>query len=51
MAVTAFDVFRLDSVGGGERAKAEVIETTFFADEALVEGHATYFLKSIVRVV
>ena len=35
----------------GERVKAEVIETTFFADEALVEGHASYFLKSIVRVV
>lgn len=34
----------------GERVKAEVVETTFFAEEAIVEGHATYFLKSIVRV-
>lgn len=35
----------------GERVTAEVIETTFFAEEAVVEGHATYFLKSIARVV
>ena len=34
----------------GEHTKAEVVETTFFAEEAIVEGHATYFLKSIVRV-
>lgn len=34
----------------GERVTAEVIETTFFAEEAVVEGHATYFLKSIARV-
>ena len=34
----------------GEHVKAEVVETTFFAEEAIVEGHATYFLKSIVRV-
>jgi hypothetical protein len=33
-----------------ERVTAEVIETTFFAEEAVVEGHATYFLKSIARV-
>lgn len=33
-----------------ERVKVEVVETTFFAEEALVEGHATYFLKSIIRV-
>jgi hypothetical protein len=32
----------------GESVAAEVIETTFFAEEALVEGHATYFLKSIM---
>lgn len=34
----------------GEHVKAEVVETTFFAEEAIVEGHASYFLKSIVRV-
>jgi hypothetical protein len=34
----------------GERVTAEVIETTFFAEEAVVDGHATYFLKSIARV-
>lgn len=34
----------------GEHVKVEVVETTFFAEEAIVEGHATYFLKSIVRV-
>lgn len=34
----------------GEQVKAEVVETTFFAEEAIVEGQATYFLKSIVRV-
>ena len=34
----------------GERVKAQVVETTFFVEEAVVEGHATYFLKSIARV-
>jgi hypothetical protein len=34
----------------GERVKAEVVETTFSAEENIIEGHATYFLKSIVRV-
>jgi len=34
----------------GELVKAEVVETTFFAEEAIVEGHASYFLKSIARV-
>jgi hypothetical protein len=33
----------------GERVRAEVVETTFFAEEALIEGHATYFLKSIAK--
>ena len=31
----------------GASVIAEVVETTFFAEEAVVEGHATYFLKSI----
>jgi hypothetical protein len=35
----------------GERVRADVVETIFFAEEAVVEGHATYFLKNIVRVV
>ncbi|HVY72016.1 MAG TPA: hypothetical protein VHH73_18935 [Verrucomicrobiae bacterium] len=34
----------------GERVKAEIIETTFSVAEASVEGHATYFLKSVVLV-
>lgn len=34
----------------GEHVKAEVIETIFSAEDAIVEGHATYFLKSIVPV-
>jgi hypothetical protein len=34
----------------GENVKADVVETTFFAEEAIVEGHAAYFLKSLIRV-
>ena len=34
----------------GQSVVAEVVETTFFAEEALVEGHATYFLRSISRI-
>lgn len=33
----------------GESVVAEVVETTFFAEEAFIEGHATHFLKSIAR--
>lgn len=33
----------------GERVIAEIVETTFLAEEAVVEGHATYFLKNIMR--
>ena len=33
----------------GESVVAEVVETTFFTEEARIEGQATYFLKSVVR--
>jgi hypothetical protein len=33
----------------GERVRAEILETSFFAGEVVVEGHATYFLKGIEK--
>ena len=33
----------------GESVVAEVVETTFFTEEARIEGQATYFLKSIIK--